>query len=156
MAGGLWRDAMAAAALALLAVLALHGAASACAARTGGSVDMVLGMAEGLNVADVMPFVRTLKASPPPAEAPETGLSIYAAWSRDELRQFSDRHAELSLKERKGTLDKSALRGHVLQIPSQIREARLKIAESAASACDQIDEILCEAAAYHASCAARC
>ena len=62
MAGGLWRDAMAAAALALLAVLALHGAASACAARTGGSVDMVLGMAEGLNVADVMPFVRTLKA----------------------------------------------------------------------------------------------
>ena len=78
MAGGLWRDAMAAAALALLAVLALHGAASACAARTGGSVDMVLGMAEGLNVADVMPFVRTLKASPPPAEAPRREVALFA------------------------------------------------------------------------------
>ena len=93
---------------------------------------------------------------PQHAEAPEAGFSIYAAWSRDELRQFSDRHAELSVQARKGTLDKSALRGHVLQIPSQIREARLKIGKSAASVCDQIDEVLCEAAAYHASCAARC
>ncbi len=93
---------------------------------------------------------------PPHAETPEVEFSIYAAWSRDDLRQFSDQHADLSVQARKGTLDKSALRGHVLQIPSQIREARLKIAESAASACDQIDEILCEAAAYHASCAARC
>ncbi len=91
---------------------------------------------------------------PPHAEAP--GFSIYAAWSRDDLRQFSDQHAELSVQARKGTLDKSALRGHVLQIPSSIREARLNIAKSAANVCDQIDEILCEAAAYHASCAARC
>ncbi len=88
---------------------------------------------------------------PPHAEAPG-----YAAWSRDDLRQFSDQHAELSVQARKGTLDKSALRKHVLQIPSPIREARLKIAKNAACLCDQIDEILCEAAAYHASCAARC
>ncbi len=93
---------------------------------------------------------------PPPAEAPETGLSIYAAWSRDDLRLFSDQHAELSVQARKGTLDKSALRRHALQIPSPIREAKLKTAKSASNVCDQIDEILSEAAAHHASCAARC
>ena len=93
---------------------------------------------------------------PPPADLPEAGFSIYAAWSRDDMQLFSDRHAELSVQARKGTLDKSALRGHVLQIPSSIREARLNIAKSATNVCDQIDEILCEAAAYHASCAARC
>ncbi len=91
---------------------------------------------------------------PPRAEAPEEGLWIYAAWSRDDLMQFSDRHAELSFQARKGTLDKSVLRRHVLQVPSPIREARLKIAKNAASVCDQIDDILCEAAAYHASCEA--
>ncbi len=83
-------------------------------------------------------------------------FSICAAWSRDDLKQFSDRHADLSVQARKGTLDKSALRKHVLQIPSPIREARLKIAKNAACLCDQIDEILCEAAAYHASYVARC
>ncbi len=93
---------------------------------------------------------------PSHAEAPGVEFSIYAAWSRDDLRQFSDQHADLSVQARKGTLDKSALRGHVLQIPSQIREARRNIAKNAASVCDQIDKVMCEAAAYHASCAARC
>ena len=72
------------------------------------------------------------------------------------MRLFSDRHAELSVQARKGTLDKSALRRHVTQIPSLIREAKLETGKSASNVCDQIDEILSEAAAYHASCVARC
>jgi len=93
---------------------------------------------------------------PPHAEAPEAEFSIYAAWSRDDMRQFPDRHAELAVQARKGTLDKSVLRKHVLQVPPLIREAKLATGQSASSVCDQIDDILCEAAAYHASCAARC